>query len=99
MDYPTLISNLAEALKWPAAALIALIAVFALRGVFQQLIDVIDRAVKHIVTLLENTLHLLERTLPNARVRWGNTEIDCRPSATKELSSSTDDATDPTPGD
>ena len=106
MDYPTLVSNLAEALKWPATALVALIAVFALRGILERLIEVTDRTVKHIVelakhilALLDSTLCLLEKTLPNTRVRWGNKEIDCCTSATRELSSSLDDATDPSPGD
>ena len=94
-----LIIDLVESLKWPTIALIALIAVCALRGVFKQLIDVIDSAVKHIVALLNRALCLLEQILPNVRVRCGNTEIDLWGSVPKELQSSTDDASDPTPGD
>ena len=106
MDNLKLITNLAEALKWPITAIIGMIAVFALRGVLERLIEVADSTVKHIVelvkhivALLDSALCLLERTLPNVRVRWGNKEIDFRRSATREISSTTNASRDPTPAD
>lgn len=46
MDYLPAITSLAEALKWPITALIALIAVFALRGVLEHLVEVLDGALR-----------------------------------------------------